>query len=385
MISIWELHKKNILNALGLMSGTSMDGLDICLAEIKRNNSEIDARVKHYSSYPYSTDFKKRLLQLPTASTPEICQMNFKIAQLYVDLIQQFLDEFQLGVNAFDLIGSHGQTVWHIHRDSTLQIGEASVLAERFNVPVVSDFRVRDVAAGGSGAPLVPFLDFLVFKKYRKNMMALNIGGIANFTMIPSDAVGVDNICALDAGPGNSLIDITAQMTSGGDMSFDKDGMIARSGTIRLDILDFLLNHPYISSPMPKSTGREIFGKELIDQIVGNFRLNRTDYADLVATVTRFTAEAIFVNYRHFFADRYPLDVIIISGGGADNPVIVKHLKELFAGVPVHRSDNYGIQSDSKEAFAFAVLAAASVWGITGNVPNVTGAGHPVVLGKITL
>ncbi|MCK4715940.1 MAG: anhydro-N-acetylmuramic acid kinase, partial [Candidatus Marinimicrobia bacterium] len=219
----------------------------------------------------------------------------------------------------------------------------------------------------------------------RKNIMALNIGGIANFTMIPSDATGIDSIYALDTGPGNSLIDITAQMTSGGDMSFDKDGMIARSGTIRQDILDFLLNHPYISSPMPKSTGREIFGKELIDQIVGNFRLNRTDYADLVAIVTRFTAEAIFVNYRHFFADRYPLDVIIISGGGADNPVIIEHLKELFAGVPVHRSDNYGIQSDSKEAFAFAVLAAASVWGITGNVPNVTGAGHPVVLGKITL
>ncbi len=275
-----------------------MDGLDICLAEIKRNNSEIDARVKHYSSYPYSIDFKNRLLQLPTASTPEICQMNFEIAKIYVDLIRKFLDKFQLGVNAFDLIGSHGQTVWHIHRNSTLQIGEASVLAERFNVPVVSDFRVRDVAAGGSGAPLVPFLDFLVFKKYRKNLMALNIGGIVNFTMIPSDATGVDSIYALDAGPGNSLIDITAQMMSGGDMSFDKDGMIARSGTIRRDILDFLLNHPYISSPMPKSTGREIFGKELIDQIVDKFRLSRTDYQSLVATVTRFTAEAVFANYR---------------------------------------------------------------------------------------
>jgi len=385
MISIWELHKKNTLNVLGLMSGTSMDGLDICLAEIKRSNSKIDARLKHYSNYSYSDEFKNHLLQLPTANTGKICQMNFEIAKIYADLIQQFLDEFQLGVNAFNLIGSHGQTVWHIHRDSTLQIGEASVLAERFNVPVISDFRVRDVAAGGSGAPLVPFLDFLVFKKYRKNLMVLNIGGIANFTMIPSDATGVDSVYALDAGPGNSLIDITAQMASGGDISFDKDGMIALSGTIRQDILDFLLNHPYISSAMPKSTGREIFGKELIDQIVGKFRLSRTDYPDLAATVTRFTAEAIFANYRQFFADRYPLDEIIISGGGADNPVIVKHLKELIAGVPVHRSDDYGIQSDSKEAFAFAVLAAAAVWGITGNVPNVTGAGHPVVLGKITL
>lgn len=362
-----------------------MDGLDICLAEIKRNNSEIDARVKRYLSYSYSDDFKNRLMQLPTANTPEICRLNFKITQQYADLIQQFLDEFQLGANAFDLIGSHGQTVWHIHRDSTLQIGEASVLAERFNVPVISDFRVRDVAAGGSGAPLVPFLDFLVFKKYRKNMIALNIGGIANFTMIPSDATGIDSIYALDTGPGNSLIDITAQMTSGGDISFDKDGMIARSGTIRQDILDFLLNHPYISSPMPKSTGREIFGKKLIDKIVRKFRLSQTDYPDLVATVTRFTAEAIFANYRHFFTDRYPLDEIIVSGGGADNPVIIEHLKELFAGIPVHRSDDYDIQSDSKEAFAFAVLAAASIWGITGNVPNITGAGHPVVLGKITL
>lgn len=385
MKSIWELHRVNRLNVLGLMSGTSMDGLDICLVAVNRSGSEIDARIKHYVSYSYPIDYRKRLLQLPMANTADICRMNFDIARKYGDFIQRFLDKFQLSSDNFQLIGSHGQTVWHIHRNSTLQIGEASVLSERFNVPVVSDFRVRDVAAGGSGAPLVPFIDYLLFKKYQKNLLVLNIGGIANFTLVPYNAVSVDDIYALDTGPGNSLIDIAVQLASKGELTYDKDGEIAKKGQVRRDILEYLLDHPYIKAPLPKSTGREVFGKDLVDEVIRKFNIADNGYPDLIATVTRFTAESIFSNYRQFFEKRYPLDEIIVSGGGGDNPVLIGYLAELFENVPVNRTDKYGVGSEEKEAFAFAVLAAVSVWGIAGNVPKVTGADHPVVLGKITL
>lgn len=385
MKSIWELHRGNKLNVLGLMSGTSMDGLDICLVEVKRSGSEIDARIEHYASYLYPIDYRERLLQLPVANTAEICRMNFDITRKYGDFIQRFLDKFQLSSDDFQLIGSHGQTVWHIHRNSTLQIGEASVLAERFNVPVVSDFRVRDVAAGGSGAPLVPFIDYLLFKKYQKNLLVLNIGGIANFTLVPYNAISVDDIHALDTGPGNSLIDIVVQLASKGELTYDKDGEIAKKGQVRRDILEYLLDHSYIKAPLPKSTGREVFGKDLVIEVIRKFNIADNDYPDLIATVTRFTAESIFFNYRQFFEKHYPLDEIIISGGGADNPVLISYLAELFENVPVNRTDKYGVGSEEKEAFAFAVLAAVSVWGIADNVPKVTGADHPVILGKITL
>jgi len=384
MSSIWELHQKTKLRILGLMSGTSMDGLDICLADISRNNDDMAVEIIEFSDYGYDAEFKKLLGRIPEGNTETVCRMNFIIANTYVDLIKRFFNDHRISVDDIDLIGSHGQTVWHDHRHSTLQIGDAAVLAEAFNVPVVSDFRVRDVAAGGSGAPLVPFVDYLLFKKIRKNLMVLNIGGIANFTFIPNNAKTIDDIYALDTGPGNSLIDISAELASNGEQTFDQDGKIAQSGTIRQDILNYLMEHPYIGAKMPKSTGREVFGRNVIDNIVSKFNLNSMDYVDLMATVTRFTAEAIFINYQQFFANNYSIDEIIVSGGGAENPVIMNHLETLFADVPMKRSDDYGVKGDAKEALSFALLAAATIWEIPGNVPNVTGARRSVVLGKIT-
>jgi len=385
MPSIWELHQKTKLRVLGLMSGTSMDGLDICLTDITRNNNDIDVSIIRFSEYDYTGEFRQLLSEIPGGNTETLCRMNFIIGQTYAELINRFLDDHGVSVEEIDLIGSHGQTVWHDHRHSTLQIGEAAVLAEAFKVPVVADFRVRDVAAGGSGAPLVPFVDYLLFKKLRKNLMVMNIGGIANFTIIPWNAKSVADIYALDTGPGNSLIDIAAELYSGGSQTYDQDGKIACSGAVRQDILEYLMQHPYIGAALPKSAGREVFGRQFVDEVIKKFKLNSADYADLTATVTRFTAEAIYANYKQFFANKGPIDEIIISGGGADNPVIVNHLKELFAAVPVKRSDDYGIGSDAKEALAFAVLAAAAIWEIPGNVPHVTGARQPVVLGKITM
>ena len=385
MESLIKLYNKNTLNVLGLMSGTSMDGLDVCLSEVKRISTGVKASIIHFSSYPYSRVFKNYLMGNLSGTSKKICHANFEITRKWTEMIKMFLAENNLSMSDIDLIGSHGQTIWHIHGDSTLQIGEASVLAEQFNVPVVSDFRVRDVAAGGSGAPLVPYMDYLLFKDYGRTFLVLNIGGIANFTIVPKNAKSVDDIYALDTGPGVALIDAATFIVTDGEMTFDRDGKLAKNGKIREDILNNLMKHPYIKSPMPKSTGREVFGDHFVEEMIKSYHLNKENLCDLVATFTRFTAEAIYSNYEQFFAEKYPLDEIIVSGGGANNPVIMQHLKDIFCGAKISSADDYGINTDAKEAFAFAILAAHTIWGQAGNVPNVTGAKHPVVLGKITL
>ncbi|MGC9364264.1 MAG: anhydro-N-acetylmuramic acid kinase [Fidelibacterota bacterium] len=385
MTSIWNLHQKTDLNVLGLMSGTSMDGLDICLAKIAKDGNTMTVNEYRFSEYAYPGDVKAWLSRLPEANAETLCRANFTISETYLPLIHRFLKDNEISGKEIDLIGSHGQTIWHVHRHSTLQLGEAAVLAEAFTVPVVSDFRVRDIAAGGSGAPLVPFVDFLLFQKLQKNLMVLNIGGIANFTLIPVRAESAADIYALDTGPGNSLIDLAVRMYTDGRETFDRDGKIARTGRIRRDILAHLMEHPYIRAEMPKSTGREVFGQKMLTEIVQRFMLERSDFPDLIMTLTRFTADSIYSNYQQFFANKYPIDEIIVSGGGVENPVLTEHLKADFAGVSMKLSDDYGVGSAAKEALTFALLAAAAIWGIPGNVPNVTGAAHAVVLGKISL
>jgi anhydro-N-acetylmuramic acid kinase len=378
------LYNKNPLRVLGLMSGTSLDGLDICLASIDLSHTNLQVQLEVFRSYPYPPAFKAFLVQTMTANSAQICQANFVIARHWCALIQQFLDENKLDSGAIDLVGTHGQTIWHIHGDSTLQIGEASVLAEALGVPVVSDFRVRDVAAGGSGAPLVPYIDYLLFKNLGRNVMLLNIGGIANFTLVPAEAQSVAQIYALDTGPGNVLINAVVELISDGKESYDRNGALAREGQIRPDILDNLMQHPYLRAPLPKSTGREEFSTDFLNKLIRNFRLNHADLPDLIATLTRFTAEAIHFNYQQFFRE-IPLAEMVLSGGGANNPVIRKHLRQLFPKVKITKIDAYGIPGDTKEALAFAIFAALAIREQPSNIPNVTGAAHQVVLGKISL
>ncbi len=377
------LNKK--LRVIGLMSGNSMDGLDVCAVDIARTVDGVNISNLVYAVYPFTQEFKDYLHAVVNGTTAAVCQANFTIGREYAAILNRFLEDHDIAPEAVDLIGSHGQTVWHIDRQATLQIGESSVLAEAFSLPVVNDFRVRDIAAGGSGAPLVPFIDYLLFKKLRKTLLVLNIGGIANFTIIPRDARSIDEINALDSGPGNVLCDNLAKIITGGVQNFDENGRLAQRGTIRPDILQELQAHPYVKAPFPKSTGPEVFGVDLIWQIIAKYRIEPVQYYDLLATFSRFSAEAVYTNYHQFFADKYPLDEIIASGGGVHNPVIMEHLQTLFAPVKIARPEAYGIPADGKEALAFAMLAALFVWQISGNVPNVTGARHPVVLGKLTL
>ena len=369
---------------LGIMSGTSMNGLDLCLAAIERNQGWITTEILNFKEIEFRDDFRFYLKSLPQSSASRICRANFKISREYARIIHETLARHPKAWEGIDLIGSHGQTIWHQHRDSTLQIGEAAVLAEELGVPVVSDFRVRDVAAGGSGAPLVPIVDFYHFGSRERTFLVLNIGGIANFTYIPRTARRVSDIRALDTGPGNALIDAAVWIATDGRESYDRDGQRAASGRLRDDILAQLLVHPYLQADLPKSTGTEVFGIQMVKDIIRQFGIGPSDFDDLIATLTEYTVETIGLHYERYFKRQAVIDEVVVSGGGLHNQTMMQRLREWFTPVPVRPADAYGIQGDAKEAFAFAVLAALAVWGLDGNVPAVSGAKHPVVLGKIT-
>jgi len=375
--------KNKKIRVIGLMSGTSLDGLDICLAEISLHNGKINAEQKYFCSYTYPTLLQQNIKRAINGKAVDICHWNFKLGEIWSDYIQDFLNKNNIDKKSIDLIGSHGQTIWHIHKDSTLQIGEPSVISERIGIPVVADFRTRDIVAGGSGAPLVPIIDYYLLKNEHKTRIALNIGGMANFTIIPANVDSIDNVWALDTGPGNVLINIATEMYSNGKMAYDKNGEIAKQGKISHELLEHLLNHPYIKMDMPKSTGREEFGKNYFDKLIKKFNIDHEILPDMIATLTKFTALAIRSNYEQFFINKFPADELIVSGGGAQNPVIMSHLQELFKDCKVYNSEELGIDSDAKEALAFAILAALYVWQIPGNIPNVTGAGKQVILGKL--
>lgn len=384
-MNICQLKKKLKLKTIGLMSGTSMDGLDISYITIEKTVNSVKSSMIKYKSYDYEPEFKKYIQNQCTGKSENICRANFDISRKWSDMIDKFIMDNSIDLQEIDLIGSHGQTIWHSHGHSTLQIGEPAVIAERFKKPVISNFRVADVAAGGSGAPLVPFIDYLLFKDYNKDFLLLNIGGIANFTIIPARANSVDDVYALDTGPGNGLIDTAMEIATDGKHSFDKDGKWARSGNIKPVILDELNSHPYLEKDLPKSTGKEEFGKEYTKYLIKKHHVNKKQgFQDLIATLTFFTAKTIYGSYQKYFADKYSLDEIIVSGGGANNPVIMKYLKELFDDVKFSAPESYNLDIDAKESMAFAILAALRVWEIPANVPNVTGATKPVLLGNIT-
>ena len=361
-----------------------MDGLDICQVEIKLKGKNLDARMVNFASYQYGSEFKNYIEDKLTGQTQDICRANFDISRQWSKMVERFLNEYSIDKEDIDLIGSHGQTIWHEPGHSTLQIGEPAVLAEDLRIPVIADFRVNDVAAGGSGAPLVPFIDYLWFKKYKKTFLLLNIGGIANFTIIPEDAKSNHDIYALDTGPGNGLIDAAISFATQGKLTYDLDGEWAKAGEIDHNILEELHSHPYLEKAPPKSTGKEVFGSQFVKALIDKYKINsQDDFQNLIATLTRFTAETIFKGYKKFFADKYTIDEIVVSGGGARNPVIMQHLKELFEDAEFSSPHKYNLNIDAKESLAFAMLAALRIWEIPANVPNATGADRPVLLGKI--
>ena len=376
------------LRVAGLMSGTSVDGVDVAVTEIRGRS----VRVLEYGTVPYSRAIRERVFRLfnpKTSRVDEICRMNFILGEVFADALLTLLQKWKLPPSSVDLVGSHGQTIHHIPRGdrykgrrlrSTLQIGEPSVIAERTGIATVADFRCRDIAAGGEGAPLVPFADHALFTHPRKNRAVLNIGGIANVTWLPAGGKLCD-VLAFDTGPGNMAMDRAARRLTKGNRRYDRDGRMASRGVPDKVLLSRMLRHPFLRRKPPRSTGRETFGDAFADAWIERALHRGLSANDVLATLTAFTAQSIAAAFGRHLPARP--EEVILCGGGARNAALVSLLKKALTPSKILLTDDFGITAEAKEAVSFAVLAYATARGLPNNVPNATGAAHPAVLGKI--
>ena len=374
------------MRVAGIMSGTSLDGIDVAIVDIHGRQ----IRTVAFHSTPYPEPVRKAILGVSntTTTTGQIARLNFRLGQLYARAVKETIRRGRVRSGSVELIGCHGQTIYHQgDREpflgkpvaATMQIGEASVIAEELGVPVVSDFRTRDMAAGGKGAPLVPYLDYWLFRHARRGRVALNIGGIANITAIPPGA-RPDEVLAFDTGPGNMVMDALTTELTRGRQHFDRDGSIAAGGKVDRKVLDTVLADSYYRRQPPKTAGREQYGAEFMA------RLKRTGLPlrDLIATATALTAATIASGIERNVMSWMPVSEVIASGGGVRNTTLMGYLQAFLPDIRIARSDEFGIDADAKEAVAFAVLAYETVRRRTSNLPSATGARRPVVLGKIT-
>lgn len=373
---------------VGLMSGTSVDGIDAALTRVRGSGKDTQIEVLAFDTLAYSKDIRNKIflaMDPDKSNTPLICSLNFELGYCFAEAVKNVCRKANFELAKLDAIGSHGQTIYHQPLNnnnyvaSTLQIGEPAVIAYEIKTPVVSNFRVMDMAAGGQGAPLVPYVDFLLFGQSDRSVTLQNIGGISNVTAIPKKAT-LEDVFAFDTGPGNMVIDALAKKFY--DMDFDPNGQWAKAGQVCESLLNEWMTDPYIHERPPKTTGREKYGKAFVDTVLqkwGDLPPN-----DLIATATRFTAQSIAQNYQHFILSKVKIEEMIISGGGVHNQTLMAWLRFLMPGITIKTSDDYGLSSDAKEAVAFAVLANEMMSGHPANVPGATGAKKGVVLGNWT-
>lgn len=366
---------------VGLISGTSVDAIEAALCRIRGSGARAKVTLVAHVSSPLPARLAQRVLTANTAS--DICELNFLLGERFADAALAVIREAGLAPPDIDVIGSHGQTLAHRPRSlsrtpSTLQIGEASVIAERTGIPTVSDFRTRDVAAGGEGAPLVPYFDWVAFRKPGRWRALQNLGGIANVTVI---STRLEETLAFDTGPGNMVLDALARRMTKGKQRFDRNGAMARRGTVLPGLLRRLLSMPYLQRPPPRSTGRELFGESLVQEL---WSAHGRRPFDLMATAAAFTVEATARAYERWVLPMHPLEATYLSGGGSRNPVLVEGLRARLAPLPVRRLDELGFPEGAKEAACFALLAAEWLSGAPQNVPSATGARHPALLGKLS-
>jgi anhydro-N-acetylmuramic acid kinase len=356
------------------MSGTSLDGIDVAVVDIK------GARLKTvaHTTTAWPDPVRARILAVSNrpCHTADISRLNFELGELYAKAVIGLCRKKKIPLESVELIGCHGQTIFH-EGANTLQIGEAAVIAERTGIPVVSDFRTRDIAAGGQGAPLVPFADYLLFRSARSNRVALNIGGIANITILPAGAPETD-VHAFDTGPGNMVIDQLVERLTDGKQHYDRNGAIAAGGSLNRPLLAELLADPYFAQKPPKTAGREQYGAEFIAKLLGTgLRL-----PDLIATATALTAATIAQAIHRFAPGTQEL--IAAAGGGIHNAQLMAQLAAFLPQARVTTTAEFGIDPDAKEAIAFALLAYRAWKRKPGNLPSATGARKAVILGKIT-
>ena len=376
---------------IGVLSGTSVDAVDIALTEVIGSGADTKVSVVKFDSIPIPQDIKQYVLRASnkeSGTVADVCKLNALIGNLFADSINNFLSANGIDKKDVDLIGSHGQTLYHIPQEeelhgykfkSTLQVGDPSVIANKTGITTVGDFRTADMALGGEGAPLVPFLDYVLFKSDTKNRLLVNIGGIANVTFLPKNGE-IDSVTAFDSGPGNMVID--RLMMEFYDKPYDENGVTASDGKIQQKLFDDVLKFDnYYNRKPPKSTGREFYGESFIEYIVSV--AHGISDEDVIRTMTQYTAYTIHYNVKEFINGKP--DEVLVSGGGANNPFLMGLIKEYFFDAEVKPLELNGINPDNKEAVLFAVLANEAIHGNYANLPLVSGAEKKTVLGKICL
>jgi anhydro-N-acetylmuramic acid kinase len=388
-----KIAKKRTKRVVGLMAGTSLDGITAAVVQVTGCGIETKIVLLEHGTFPYDPEIKRAILN---ASTPRsgtvdlISEMNFVIGELLADAARRITEQAGLKMTDIDLIGSHGQTLYHCALESrtlwgtlsSLQIGEPCVIAERTGVTTVADFRTRDIAAGGGGAPLVPYVDFIFLRSQEKSRVILNVGGIANLTVLPRGCA-VDDVFAFDTGPGNMLIDAVVKEVTHGAEEFDREGRMAAAGVADTELVNELLTHEYFHTEPPKSTGRELFGSKFLMLLLDRASSRGLSGNDLVATATALTPYSVYDACLRFVFPKVDVDELLISGGGSKNETLVRMMRDRFKPIPVTYSDDYGVSSTAKEAIAFAVLANETICGGCANIPGATGARRRVILGKI--
>jgi anhydro-N-acetylmuramic acid kinase len=376
-----ELAQKPELLVAGLMTGTSVDGLDMALCRIRPSLGRVPELVLG-RTVPLPEPLRQGLLAAKDAGVPALARADLALGRFQAEALGALVAE--AGIDQVDLVGSHGQTAYHEHRVTTLQVGEPACIAQRLDCPVVADFRRADVTAGGSGAPLVPIFDQLFLAREDATVMALNIGGIANFTVLPA---GGGLPIAMDCGPGNMIVDGLVRRMTGGRLNFDKDGALAANRRIDTALLEQLAGRPELHTPPPRSLGREEFGDAFVDQLVAEAApANDAEWAELIATATALTAQALARTYAdHVAAQGIVVEHILVSGGGVHNATLMRRLELAMSDASVASTASIGLDPDFKEAIAFAAFAVLALFGAPIATGHITGADMPVRLGKLIL
>ena len=393
-----EIRSKPVRRVVGLMSGTSVDGIDAALVEIGGTDEAPEVRLVAFEDRPWPEKVRRQIFPLfrpETATVDKIGYMNFLMGEIYAQSVSSVVEKAGLTLADIDLIGSHGQTIWHAPevcgKDGfpvrfTVQIGEGSVIAARTGVPTVSDFRVADMAVGGQGAPLVPFSEYLLYRRPGETILLQNIGGIGNMTVLPGDE-GPEAVYAFDTGPGNMIIDAVVSALTGGAKTYDAGGAMAAEGRVDEALLAMLQQDPYYDMPLPKTTGRELFGVQYVGKILDYQRAHGLSDADVLATVTDLTAWSIADGYARYVLPKRQAAELVVGGGGSYNATLLGFLRTRFApyGVQVRTQEDLGWSSDAKEAVAFALMADCCVREKPNVLPSVTGAKAAAIMGKISL
>lgn len=394
MDALLDLHRQSPRTVVGLMSGTSLDGVDAALVELEGSGPDLTMEPEAFVHVPYPGALRNLIRQStdPDSSSVQVLtRLDARLAETYAEAVDRVLAEANTDRNALDLVGSHGQTVCHLPEPAdcagarvraTLQLGNPSTLATRLNVPVVGDFRPADMALGGQGAPLVPYFDYVTFTDADEHRGLLNLGGIANLTVLPAGGTP-DEVRAFDTGPANMVIDALADRLF--DAPMDRDGQHAAAGTPDHDLLADLLEGPFFRRKPPKSTGRDDFGADYVDRLLNAAQSRGLSPEDTMATATLLTAASVYQAYAQYVRPDQSIDVLIASGGGVNNDMLLRMLRDAFAPISVRIASEYGVDGDAKEALCFAVLAHETVNGVPTSLPSVTGAERAAILGSLSV